>query len=120
MTPVEDRGAVLDDTVTINVEGKFVAVDAAPEVEGAATENAPETEDIEAAEPIKADDVEVILGARGVQPEFTDNLIGVKPDDEKTFMVDYPPDFSGPGLAGKKVEYNAKVTAVRRERTSGS
>jgi trigger factor len=37
----------------------------------------------------------------------------VKADDEKTFVVDYPEDFKSKGLAGKKVEYIAKVTAVR-------
>src|SRR6185436_9209239 len=93
MQPVEDRGAELGDTLTINVEGKFV--------------DNPEEEDI------KQDDVEVTLGAKGVQQEFTDNLIGVKADDEKTFLVDYPADYRSPGLAGKKVEYTAKVTAVR-------
>jgi trigger factor len=93
MQPVEDRGAALGDTVTMNVEGKFL--------------DNPEQENI------KADDVEVILGAKGVQQEFTDNLVGVKPDDEKTFVVDYPEDYSSKGLAGKKVEYTAKVTAVR-------
>jgi trigger factor len=97
MQPVEDRGAELGDTVTINVEGKFL---------GEAT-NAVETEDIQ------ADDVEVTLGGKGVQQEFTDNLIGVKADDEKTFLVDYPEDFSSKGLAGKKVDYKATVTAVR-------
>ncbi|MDQ2975753.1 MAG: trigger factor [Acidobacteriota bacterium] len=93
MQPVEDRGAALGDTVTVNVDGKFLA----------------ETD----AENIKADDVEVTLGGKGVQQEFTDNLIGVKADDEKTFVVDYPEDFSSKGLAGKKVEYNVRVTAVR-------
>jgi trigger factor len=77
----------------VNVEGKFL-------------NNAEE-------EKIKAEDVEVILGGKGVQPEFTDSLTGVKPDDEKTFVVNYPEDFSSEGLAGKKVEYTAKVTAVR-------
>lgn len=101
MTPVEDRGAAIDDTVTLNVEGKFI--------ETAPGEVTPE------AEQIKADDIEVILGAKGVQPEFTENLIGVKPDDEKTFVVDYPGDFSGEALAGRKVEYNARVTAVRKK-----
>ena len=48
-----------------------------------------------------------------MQQEFTDNLTGVKADDEKTFVVDYPEDFTSKGLAGKKVEYTAKVTAVR-------
>ncbi len=97
MQPVEDRGAALGDTVTINVEGKFL--DEA--TDGPQTEN------------IKADEVEVALGGKGVQQEFTDNLIGVKSDDEKTFVVDYPEDFSSKGLAGKKVEYTATVTAVR-------
>jgi trigger factor len=97
MQPVEDRGAELGDTVTINVEGKFIS----DETETPAEEN------------IKADDVEVTLGGKGVQQEFTDNLIGVKADDEKEFLVDYPEDFSSKGLAGKKVEYTAAVTAVR-------
>ena len=97
MQPVEDRGAALGDTVTVNVEGKFLP-------DGA---DSPEEENI------KADEVEVTLGGKGVQQEFTDNLIGVMADDEKTFVVDYPEDFSSKGLAGKKVEYTATVTAVR-------
>jgi len=96
MQPVEDRGAALGDTVTVNVEGKFLADGADPEEEN-----------------IKADEVEVTLGGKGVQQEFTDNLIGVTADDEKTFVVDYPEDVSSKGLAGKKVEYTATVTAVR-------
>jgi trigger factor len=117
MTPVEDRGAALDDTVTLNVEGKFVDAEA-PAAEDATTADAAEvtiTEVPDEAQQIKADDVEVVLGAKGVQPEFTENMIGVKPDDEKTFVVNYPADFSGQGLAGRKVEYNAKVTAVRKK-----
>jgi trigger factor len=93
MQPVEDRGAALGDTVAVNVEGKFL--------------DNPDDEDI------KADEVEVMLGGPGVQQEFTDNLTGVKADDEKTFVVNYPSDFSSKGLAGKGVEYTAKVTAVR-------
>ncbi len=93
MQPVEDRPSALGDTVTVNVEGKFL--------------DAPDEEDI------KADDVEVILGAPGVQQEFTDNLTGVKADDQKTFVVNYPEDFSSKGLAGKRVDYSVKVTAVR-------
>jgi trigger factor len=49
-----------------------------------------------------------------VQAEFSENLTGVKPDDKRTFTVDYPADFSTPQLAGKKVEYEMEVTAVRR------
>jgi trigger factor len=95
LQPVEDRAAELGDTVTVTFHGKFV--------------DAPEEEDI------NVEDVDVELGGAGVQQEFTDNLLGVRVDEEKTFTVDYPEDFTSRGLAGKKVEYLATVTAVRRK-----
>ena len=93
MQPVEDRTSAAGDTVTVNLVGKFL--------------DNPDQEDL------KADDVEVELGGPGVQAEFTENLSGVKADDEKVFTVSYPEDFKSEGLAGKRVEYTAKVTAVR-------
>ncbi|MGI9166882.1 MAG: trigger factor [Pyrinomonadaceae bacterium] len=93
LQPVENRGSQLGDTVTVNFHGKFL--------------DAPEEEDI------NVEDVDVTLGGEAVQQEFTDNLLGVYADDDKTFVVDYPPNFSSKGLAGKKVEYTAKVGAVR-------
>jgi trigger factor len=95
LQPVEDRGAEIGDTVTVNVDGRFV--------------NEPE------AEHIKVDEVDVELGGANVQQEFTDNLLGVKADEEKTFTVNYPEDFTSKGLAGKEVEYTAKIAAVRRK-----
>ena len=94
MNPVEDRVSELGDTVTINARGRWV--------------DEPDEEEL------KVDDIEVELGGRNVQPEFTENLTGVKPDDTRTFTVDYPADFSTTSLAGKKVEYVMEVTAVRR------
>ena len=93
LEPVEDRGAQPGDTVTANFHGTFV--------------NEPE------AEPINVEDVDVVLGGAGVVQAITDNLTGMKPDDEKTFSVEYAPDFSAKGLAGKTVEYTVKVSAVR-------
>jgi trigger factor len=93
MQPVEDRASAAGDTVTVNLVGKFL--------------DNPDQEDL------KADDVEVELGGRGVQQEFTENLTSVKADDDKSFIVSYPEDFKSEGLAGKRVEYTAKVTAVR-------
>ena len=93
LEPVEDRGAQIGDTVTANFHGKFV--------------------DTPAAEPIKVQDVDVVLGGQGVVQEMTDNLMGANADDEKTFSVNYPQNFSAKGLAGKNVEYTVKVTAVR-------
>ena len=93
LEPVEDRGAQIGDTVTANFHGKFV--------------------DTPEAEPINVQDVDVVLGGEGVVQEMTDNLTGAKADDEKTFSVDYPQEFSAKGLAGKNIEYTVKVTAVR-------
>jgi trigger factor len=93
LEPVEDRGAQAGDTVTASFHGTFLAE---PE-----------------AEPIKVEDVDVVLGGEGVVQEITDQLEGTKPDDEKTFTVDYPADFTAKGLAGKQIEYAVKVSAVR-------
>ena len=93
LQPVEDRGAESGDTVTVNFYGKFL--------------DSPDEEDI------KAEDVDVVLAGEGVQQEFTDNLLGVKPDEERAFTVEYPEDFSSKGLAGRKVEYKAQVSALR-------
>src|ERR1051326_9241193 len=84
LQPVEERGAQPGDTVTANFHGKFV--------------NDPE------AEPINVEDVDVVLGGEGVVQEITDNLTGTKPEDEKSFLVNYPEKFSAKGLAGKSVE----------------
>ena len=93
LEPVEDRGAQPGDTVTASFHGKFLSEPGA--------------------EPIKVEDVDVVLGGAGVVQEMTDNLTGAKPDDEKTFKVDYPADFTSKGLAGKQVEYKVNVNAVR-------
>src|SRR6185437_4927064 len=95
LQPVEDRASELGDTVTVNARGNFV--------------EDPEEEEI------KVDDVEVVLGGPGVQQEFTENLTGVRADDSRTFQVEYPADFTAPGLAGKKVEYTTEVTSVRKK-----
>ncbi len=95
LQPVEDRGAELGDNVTFDVQGRYI--------------NPPEDEDI------KAEAVEMELGGDGVLESFTENLTGVRPDEAKTFTVEYPADFSAKGLAGKTIEYTTTVTAVRRK-----
>ena len=93
LEPVEDRGAQPNDTVTASFHGKFI--------------------DDPTAEPIQVEDVDVILGGEGVVQEITDALTGARPDEEKTFTVNYPPEFSAKGLAGKQIEYTVKISAVR-------
>ncbi|MGH9943014.1 MAG: trigger factor, partial [Pyrinomonadaceae bacterium] len=95
LEPVEDRGAQDEDTVTVDFVGRYI--------------QPPADEDI------KAEDVEVVLGSEGVLPIFNENLTGTRPDDVRSFTVQYPDDFSSQGLAGKEIEYTATVTAVRRK-----
>ncbi|HLM02917.1 MAG TPA: trigger factor, partial [Pyrinomonadaceae bacterium] len=47
-----------------------------------------------------------------IEKTFSDNLTGVEEDEEREFTVEYPPDFSAPGLAGKTVSYRAKIKSV--------
>ncbi len=92
LVPVEDRKSQTGDTLIVDLEGIFV--------------DKPEEE------PIKADDLELTLGEEYVEKSFTENLIGLEEDDEKEFTVEYPEDFSSPGLAGQTVAYTAKVKSV--------
>jgi trigger factor len=105
LQPVEDRAAEPGDTVTVDIQGRFV-------------------EPVEE-EDLNASDVDVVIGGEGVLDEFNEHLTGVQPDEVKTFTVKYPDDF-GPGgqadeggerkgLAGKTLEYTTTVTAVRRK-----
>ena len=92
LIPVEGRKSKLGDTVIADLEGKF-----ADDPDG---------------DPIKADDLEVELGGEHIEKSFTDNLVGVKEDDEKEFTVSYPAEFSSEALAGKTVHYKAKIKSV--------
>ncbi len=94
LIPVEGRKSDVGDTVIVDLEGRF--------------ENDP------GAEPIRADDVEIVLGDEVIERSFTDNLIGVAEDEEKEFTVVYPKDFSSENLAGRTVHYKAKVKSVGR------
>jgi trigger factor len=95
LQPVEDRAAEEGDTVTVDIQGRYV--------EPASDEE------------INVEDVDIVLGGEGVLPAFNEHLTGVRPDEVKTFTVAYPEDFNAKGLAGKTIEYTATVSAVRRK-----
>jgi trigger factor len=97
LQPVEDRASEEGDTVTADIQGRYV--------------EPPEDEDI------NVSDVDIVIGGEGVLPAFTEHLTGVRADEVKTFTVAYPEDFNAEGLAGKTVEYTATVTSVRRKET---
>jgi trigger factor len=92
LIPVEGRKSENGDTLIVDLEGAF----------------ADETD----AEPIKADDLEIKLGDANIEQSFTENLAGLEQDEEKEFTVSYPADFSSELLAGKTVNYKAKVKSL--------
>ncbi|HMY76152.1 MAG TPA: trigger factor, partial [Blastocatellia bacterium] len=102
LVPVEDRPSQNGDFVTVNLVGKYV------QAEGQ-TAPAHEQEDL------KAEDVVIELGGVGVQPEFNENLHGVKADDVREFRVVYPEDFTSKGLAGKTIDFTATVVSVKHK-----
>jgi trigger factor len=95
LQPVEDRASEEGDTVTADIQGRYL--------------EPPSDDDI------NVEDVEIVVGGDGVLPAFTEQFTGVRPDEAKTFTVEYPADFNAEGLAGKSIEYTATVTAVRRK-----
>ncbi len=95
---VEDRPAQTGDFVSVNLIGKYVVA------EGATPE-----------EDLKADDVQIELGAVGVQLEFNEHLVNAKEGEVREFRVAYPEDFTSQGLAGKTLDFTATVVAVRQK-----
>lgn len=74
-----------------------------------------EAEEGEAGKPVKVDDVMVEVGGSNTVKEFSENLRGVKPGEEKTFEVNYPGDFADNRLAGKTFTYTASIKAVKQK-----
>ena len=92
LIPVEGRKSEIGDTIIADLEGTF--------------------DDQPDGEPIKADDLEIVLGDEVIERSFTENLVGVAEEDEKKFTVAYPAEFSSEALAGKTVHYKAKIKSV--------
>lgn len=92
LIPVEDRASETGDVVVADLTGTF-----ADDPEG---------------EPITADDLEIELGGENIEAAFTENLVGVRPDDERDFSVTYPEDFTSSALAGRTVNYSARIKSV--------
>ncbi|MCD9187223.1 MAG: trigger factor [Pyrinomonadaceae bacterium] len=92
LIPVEDRPSQEGDTVIVDLEGTF--------------EGEPD------AEPIIANDIEIPIGDETIEKSFSENLVGLSEDEEKIFTVAYEANFSSPQLAGKTVNYKAKVKSV--------
>jgi trigger factor len=55
------------------------------------------------------------IGGRNTLKEFSDNLLGAKVNEEKTFTVQYRADYPEPKFAGRTVEYKVTVDAIKQK-----
>jgi trigger factor len=67
------------------------------------------------AKPVELNDVLVEIGGTTTVKDFSDNLRGAQPGDEKTFDVTYPEDFSDQRLAGQVMSYEVKVQGIKKK-----
>lgn len=65
--------------------------------------------------PVTMDEVMVEIGGAETLREFTENLRGARPGDERSFDVAYPEGFSDQRLAGKTLRYSVTVKAVKQK-----
>jgi trigger factor len=93
LEPVEGRGVIEGDAVTLDVERR---------TQGGA------------GEPEHHKDVVVELGADANPPGFDEALLGLEPGATKTFTTHYPEDYAITELAGTDVVYTVTASAIRR------
>ena len=79
----------------------------------AASSEAASQDATDAAKPVQMDEVLVEIGGANTIPEFSENLKGAKPGEERSFEVAYPADFYDKRLAGLTFNYKVKVNAIK-------
>ena len=89
--PVEGRPVASGDTAVLTIDRT--------DPDGAATRH---------------DDVSVEVGAAGNPPGFDENLVGLGPGDDKTFVVHFPEDYPVRDMANTNVTYHVQVKEIRR------
>jgi trigger factor len=88
---VVDRAAQADDQIKIDFEGSI---------------------DGEVFEGGTAEGADITLGSGQMIPGFEEGLLGMSADEEKTFPVTFPEDYSAENLAGKEAQFKVKAISV--------
>jgi trigger factor len=88
--PIEGRGVVEGDTVTLDLERRGVGA------------------------PDSHKDVAVEMGGKANPPGFDEQLLGLEVGATKSFTIHYPADYAIKELADTDVSYTATVKAIRR------
>ena len=98
-----------------NQKAEFVNEDPRPLADGDyAVVSLESTSGVEG-EPVRNEELVLNLGDPETLPEFTENLRGLSPGEEKDFDVTYPQDYGQERLSGKTIRFHVTVKAVRRK-----
>jgi trigger factor len=65
--------------------------------------------------PVEQDEMMIEVGGAESLAEFTTNLLGMTPGDEKDFDVAYPESYGSPRLAGRTVRFHLTLKGLRRK-----
>jgi trigger factor len=66
-------------------------------------------------DPVKTDEMVLEVGGADTLPEFSQNLRGVTPGEEREISVSYPEDYGSQRLAGKTVTFRASLKGLRKK-----
>lgn len=89
------RAAQKDDLVTIDFHG---------EIEGKPFQGG------------EGKDIRIVLGAGRMLPEFESAVLGMQPNETRTFDITYPADYHGEEVAGKTAQFTLTLKAVEEPR----
>jgi trigger factor len=64
----------------------------------------------------KGSEVPFVLGRGHMLPDFEGALLGMQAGEEKDFVVEFPADYHAAELAGKKVDFHARVHRVEEQK----
>ncbi len=92
--PVIDRGVQAGDYVVVEIQGR----------------------DIKSKNIMPLEKIVVLAGHPENEPKLNEVLPGMKPDEEKTFSVQYPADYQQRKFAGKEIEYKIKILEIKEKK----
>ena len=70
---------------------------------------------VENSKPVEVEDVMFEVGGENSIKEFSENLRGAAPGEQRSFEVNYPEDFADGRLAGRTFQYVVTVKGVKRK-----
>jgi trigger factor len=92
--PVEGRGVADGDYVVLEWKGK----------------------DIKTKRFLPTEKILVLAGHPDNEKVLNENLAGLKPQETRTFVISYPPDYAQKRLAGRTLEYEIKVVSIKEKK----